>query len=357
MPDFADSGPVILALAIGIFAPLSGWVARQRARSAALWFAIGAFSGPFALLILAAAPPGRCPDCDRPVPGWDRECRFCGASFPPFWEEEAERPGRRPQPRRPEPAVPLDLEAVAVDRAPTGARSVATTPARVAAPPVAAAPTPPEAAPPAEEAAAPEPAPARARRRGKAAAATVGQAAGRTRRTRTEASPPALASDTLAHEAPRPARRSGPPPVQPVTSAPRPTDPEPVRPAADPRAPASEPPPPEPEPEMERVLSTGIYILGNAGLEVGARYGLARVGDRLRVFGPVDLGEVTVRHERRYAELEVTAIGDQLVISAVGKGSNLAMVFRGLGGMQPAEIERVLSARPSGNPPTEDGAR
>jgi hypothetical protein len=144
----------------------------------------------------------------------------------------------------------------------------------------------------------------------------------------------------------------------PAEAPPRPVfEPVPPRPVFEPvpPRPVFEPAPPVPRPAQAasapldddevRVLSTGIYILGNAGLEVGARYGLARVGDRLRVFGPVDLGEVTVRHERPLAELEVTGIGDQLIVSMASRGSGLAMVFQGLGGMQPADLERAL-ARP-----------
>ena len=72
------------------------------------------------------------------------------------------------------------------------------------------------------------------------------------------------------------------------------------------------------------------------------------MGDRLRVFGPVDLGAVTVRHERSLADLEVTGMGEQLIISMTTRGSGLAMVFQGLGGMQPAELERVLAGPEAG---------
>ena len=315
MPIFGDSGPILLALTVGIFAPLSGWTASRRARNPIVWFAIGACSGPVALFILAVAPPGRCPDCDRPVPRWNRVCARCGAEFPPIWEEE---------------------EAPAATPAPAARAAPAATPA------------------PAARAAPAAPAPAAT------SAATPRRPRAQSRTRREPAAPAGPA--TNGSRAPKPTRRGSPggthavetPAETPVEAPPRPVfEPAPPRPVAVPPRPVFEPAPPVRRPapapsaplddDEVRVLSTGIYILGNAGLEVGARYGLARVGDRLRVFGPVDLGEVTVRHERPLAELEVTGIGDQLIVSMASRGSGLAMVFQGLGGMQPADLERALA--------------
>ena len=284
MPIFGDSGPILLALTVGIFAPLSGWAASRRARNPIVWFAIGACSGPAALFILAVAPPGRCPDCDRPVPGWNRVCARCGAEFPPIWEEE---------------------EVPAADRA-------------RAAPPPPATPASPATTPPA------------ASRRPRA----------QSRNRRAQAAP--AEPPTNGSRAPKPIRLGSPDGTRAVET---PVE-APPRPVFEPAPPVRRPVPAQSAPlddDEVRVLSTGIYILGNAGLEVGARYGLARVGDRLRVFGPVDLGEVTVRHERPIAELEVTGIGDQLIVSMASRGSGLAMVFQGLGGMQPAALERALA--------------
>jgi len=64
-----------------VFAPLSSYVAGRRARSAVIWFALGAAIGPIAILLLLVAPPGRCPDCGARVRGWPKACATCGAPF------------------------------------------------------------------------------------------------------------------------------------------------------------------------------------------------------------------------------------------------------------------------------------
>jgi hypothetical protein len=90
------------------------------------------------------------------------------------------------------------------------------------------------------------------------------------------------------------------------------------------------------------VLSTGVYLSGNAGLEVGACYAIARDGDRVRVFGPVDAGQLTVRHEAAVNEFDVTAMDDRVIITGRGGRSGTAFVFRTIGGMRAADLELAL---------------
>lgn len=90
------------------------------------------------------------------------------------------------------------------------------------------------------------------------------------------------------------------------------------------------------------VLSTGVYLSGNAGLEVGACYAIARDGDRVRVFGPVDAGQLTVRHEGAVNEFDVTAMDDRVIITGRGGRSGTAFVFRTIGGMRAADLELAL---------------
>lgn len=94
------------------------------------------------------------------------------------------------------------------------------------------------------------------------------------------------------------------------------------------------------------ILTIGVYLSGNARLEIGARYGLARVagqgGDRLRIFGPVDTGEITVRYEGLIDGLEVTGLDDRVIITERGGPSPLMCVFRALGGLGGAHFERAL---------------
>lgn len=99
------------------------------------------------------------------------------------------------------------------------------------------------------------------------------------------------------------------------------------------------------------VLSTGVYISGNAGLEIGATYAIARDGDRLRVFGPVDAGQLTVRHEGPLLDFDVTAMDDRVIIAGHEGRSSLAIVFRTVGGMRAADLELALAAPVAGTGP------
>lgn len=90
------------------------------------------------------------------------------------------------------------------------------------------------------------------------------------------------------------------------------------------------------------VLSTGVYLSGNAGLEVGACYAIARDGDRVRVFGPVDAGQLTVRQEGPVGEFDVTAMDDRVIITGRGRRAGTAFVFRTISGMRAADLELAL---------------
>jgi hypothetical protein len=49
----------------------------ERDRSVLVWFGFGAILGAIALLLLVAAPPGRCRSCWTPTRGWLRICSWC----------------------------------------------------------------------------------------------------------------------------------------------------------------------------------------------------------------------------------------------------------------------------------------
>jgi hypothetical protein len=91
------------------------------------------------------------------------------------------------------------------------------------------------------------------------------------------------------------------------------------------------------------VLSTGVYISGNGGLEIGACYAIARSANLLRVFGPVDAGQLTIRHEGPIADFEVTAMDDRVIIAGREGRSTLAIVFRTIGGMRAEQLESALA--------------
>lgn len=100
---------------------------------------------------------------------------------------------------------------------------------------------------------------------------------------------------------------------------------------------------------VEQVLSTGLYLSGNVGLEIGATYAIARVGSRLRIFGPVDTGQLTVRLEGELDEFEVTALDDRVVISGRPGHSSVAIILRAIGGMRASELEHALGAAGAGS--------
>jgi hypothetical protein len=103
-----------------------------------------------------------------------------------------------------------------------------------------------------------------------------------------------------------------------------------------------------PEATAGEVLSTGVYISGNAGLEFGACYAIARDGERLRVFGPVDAGQLTVRHEGQVDDFDVTAMDDRVIIAGREGRSSLTIVFRTIGGMRAADLELALAGPVAG---------
>jgi hypothetical protein len=103
------------------------------------------------------------------------------------------------------------------------------------------------------------------------------------------------------------------------------------------------------DPPSGDVLSTGVYLSGNAGLEVGACYAISRDGDRLRVFGPVDAGQLTVRHEGHVDDVDVTAMDDRVIITGRDGRSGVAFVFRTIGGMRAADLELALGGPVAGH--------
>lgn len=60
-----------------VFGLASARVAKGRDRIELVWFVFGAILGPIALLLLWAAPPGRCRSCMTPTCGWLPVCGWC----------------------------------------------------------------------------------------------------------------------------------------------------------------------------------------------------------------------------------------------------------------------------------------
>ncbi|MEX1171227.1 MAG: hypothetical protein WEG56_01325 [Chloroflexota bacterium] len=97
-------------------------------------------------------------------------------------------------------------------------------------------------------------------------------------------------------------------------------------------------------PPAGEVLATGMYLSGNAGLEVGGVYALSRDTNRLRVFGPVDTGTYTVRLDRPLEDVAAVTVDDRLVITARSGRSTTDVILRWMGGMRPADVVAALSS-------------
>jgi hypothetical protein len=268
-----DGGvPIFLVLLAGIGAPLAGWYATRRARNPATWFVLGALTGPIALLLLAVAPPGRCPECDSVIDGWAAACDRCGEPL-----------DARIRPVSPPPSIagPVDAAGGSSTPAPGDASYRPPRPVPL--------PTP------------------------------IASARGNTRR------------DSRSGWPDRPM-------ASPMSLGVRPT----FTPSNYVAATMADPP-------SGDVLSTGVYLSGNAGLEVGACYAISRDGDRLRVFGPVDAGQLTVRHEGHVDDVDVTAMDDRVIITGRDGRSGVAFVFRTIGGMRAADLELALGGPVAGH--------
>jgi hypothetical protein len=266
LPDFVASLPLAIVVVAGVCAPLSGWLAMQRARNPVVWFVYGALIGPLAPLLLVAAPMGSCPRCGRRSVGWSAQCVECGARLGGVFDESSDTPPARPSPAAPAARV-RESVGVATPPAPSSpARTPASTAATVPTPPAPVAPW-----------------------------ANGGVAS---MRARVPGSAPGLA------------------PGQDLTTSGASTG---------------------------QVLATAVYLSGNAGLEIGACYAIARVDDRIRVFGPVDTGQLTVRHERPIDEGEVVALDDRLIITLHRGRSTTSMIMRWVGGMVPSAVETALA--------------
>ncbi len=66
---------------MGGFGLAAAQAANRIERAAPTWFGFGAILGPIALLLLRAAPPGRCRSCSTPTRGWLTICLWCGATL------------------------------------------------------------------------------------------------------------------------------------------------------------------------------------------------------------------------------------------------------------------------------------
>ena len=102
--------PVAVAAWLIGFGAAAAWLALQRRRSPWSWALLGAVIGPVALMILRAAPPGRCWSCSARTVGWTTVCEWCG--------EDVREPSEEPQPELPTPAPLTVIHGMSRNEAP-----------------------------------------------------------------------------------------------------------------------------------------------------------------------------------------------------------------------------------------------
>ena len=89
--------------------------------------------------------------------------------------------------------------------------------------------------------------------------------------------------------------------------------------------------------------AVAVFIAGSENLVIGARYLLTLEGDQLTVTGPLDTSPARVCFTRRARDLEVSAVGGQLLLTS-RSGPRLAVAFNTMPGHDPAHFERAFDA-------------
>lgn len=334
--SFVEPLVLIAALWALVFGALAWVLARRYDRAASLWAVFGVLLGPLAIAILQVAPPGRCPSCGARVHGWESTCLVC------------DRPlaGRRR--RSAKPADVLEEVLTAPAEAPAEGRASGT--GSPAAEPQSAVP------------------PAAGRRRGRRSAAGAARPApdtgpgpgGRSRAEDPTASgeparPSPVADPGATTGAQTPTRdraverwnaawlggRSPHVPAEPIergrgqASGERPSNP-PVSPPAGPAV--STQTAASAEPEASLVV---VFVVGSESLVIGARYLLTVEAGVLMVLGPLDTAPGNVRVRRRIEELDVSAVGGQVLVTS-RQGPRLALAFNAMPGQHPERLERAV---------------
>jgi len=101
--------------------------------------------------------------------------------------------------------------------------------------------------------------------------------------------------------------------------------------------------PPADVPANLRVLASGVFVGGSAGLEVGRRYEIGRRDGSLTVLGPVDSEPGKIQVERALQWITATTVGGRLVISDESGGSrSFSLVFERIAGLNGDALEASL---------------
>lgn len=91
------------------------------------------------------------------------------------------------------------------------------------------------------------------------------------------------------------------------------------------------------------ILGSGLFMGGNASLQIGSRYLLAKVGPKLHLLGPIHISPSAIAARVTLADAEATVLADRLVITGRA-GSDLSLVFSGVVAAPGVDLEEQLAA-------------
>ena len=83
---------------------------------------------------------------------------------------------------------------------------------------------------------------------------------------------------------------------------------------------------------------------GNAALQIGSRYFLARVGNKLHLLGPIHMSPSAVAARITLADVEVAVLSDRLLITG-RPGSDLSLAFSSVAAEPGVDLEQQLLVR------------
>jgi hypothetical protein len=89
------------------------------------------------------------------------------------------------------------------------------------------------------------------------------------------------------------------------------------------------------------ILGSGIFMGGNASLQIGSRYLLAKVGPTLHLLGPIHISPSAIAARVTLADAEATLLADRLLITALS-GSELSFVFSSVVAEPGVDLEEQL---------------
>ena len=110
-----------------------------------------------------------------------------------------------------------------------------------------------------------------------------------------------------------------------------------------PRTPQTTPAAPSRSSGTVAILGSAIFIGGSASLQIGSRYFLARVGNKLHVLGPIHISPSAVAARITLADVEAAVLADRLLITGRA-GTTLSLAFSSVAVEPDVDLERQLMA-------------